>query len=66
MGDVGRDRLCARIIENAENIYVREQVDGRWGAYALTELPADVMLRHVRRWVASGVLPLALKEDRDG
>ena len=28
------EELCDYILENAERIYVREKVNGKWGAYA--------------------------------
>jgi len=33
----------------ADNIYVREQVDGKWGAYALSALPPKLAMRHAMR-----------------
>jgi len=33
----------------ADDIYVREQVDGKWGTYALSELPPKLAMRHAMR-----------------
>jgi len=31
------------------DIYVREAVDGKWGRYALSELPPKLAMRHAMR-----------------
>lgn len=44
-------------LEQADAIPVREQVDGRWQSVMLSELHADVALRHVARWLRGLVDP---------
>jgi len=56
------EELCDYILENAERIYVRERVDGKWGAYALTELPPKLAIKHALRFIKEGIIPYALKE----
>lgn len=44
--------LMAQFIEeHAAEIIVREQIDGRWGSYALTELPPKLAIRHAMRFL---------------
>lgn len=46
-------------------IYVREKVGGKWGAYALTELPARLAVSHFTRFanqfVNEGRIPHRVK-----
>ena len=51
------DDLTAYIEEHADTIYVREQVDGRWGAYSLAELPSKLAIKHVLRFVRESFVP---------
>lgn len=53
--------LCAYIAEHAERIAVRAQVNGRWGSFFLTELPAAEALAYALRFVAEGRIPIRLK-----
>ena len=40
-----------RLENNAESIFVREVVNGIWGSYALTKLPAPLAIAHVCRLI---------------
>lgn len=44
-------------LEHADDIFVRERVNGVWGSYALADLPATAALGHVIRWAREGLLP---------
>jgi len=57
MTDLGA--LCDYIERNADRIYVREQVDGKWGSYALTSLPAPLAVSHALRLVRESRTPAA-------
>lgn len=38
-------------LSTPEKVFVREQVEGKWGSYALTDLPVDIALKHVVRFI---------------
>ena len=57
------EELCDYILENAERIYVREKVEGKWGAYALTELPPKLAIKHALRFVKEGIIPYVVKQE---
>ena len=57
------EELCDYILENAERIYVREKVEGKWGAYALTELPPKLAIKHALRFIKEGIIPCVVKEE---
>ena len=42
---------------HAGSIFVREQVNGRWGSYALSELPAPLALHHAFRFIREKHVP---------
>lgn len=45
----GLEEMIVFINRNAEQIYVREQIDGKWGAYSLAELPPEQSRTHAMR-----------------
>jgi len=51
------------ISEQAPRIYVREEVNGKWDSYALTELPAELAILHVLRFIAEGRMPVVMVDD---
>jgi len=55
------EQLVAYIRDNAADIFVREQLEGAWGSYALTELPVATVLRLVAKWVSDGAVPVVLE-----
>ena len=54
--------LAAYIDRYQDSIYVREQVDGKWGAFALSELPTPCALSHALRFIQQGIIPTRIKE----
>ena len=51
------DELCDYIVKYADDIYVREQINGKWSAHALSELPVVIALKHVMKWIKGGIVP---------
>lgn len=49
----------------ADAIFVRDQIDGKWDAYALSSLPAPRALFHAFRWIREGVIPHRLLTDAE-
>jgi hypothetical protein len=45
------DELLNYIEANLDGIYIREQVNGKWGSYALTEMPVERAIAHAFRFV---------------
>lgn len=54
--------LCDYISLWKHSIYVREQVNGKWDSYALTELPSNKAIDHTLHFVKEGRIPVRLKE----
>jgi hypothetical protein len=52
------EELCDYIARNADRIYVRAQVSGKWDAYALNALPAQDAIEHALRFVKRGQVPV--------
>jgi len=48
------------IAEQGSRIFVREEVDGKWGSYALTEMPTELAIMHVLRFVSEGRMPVVV------
>jgi hypothetical protein len=46
MNDKELMELLDEIEENADGIFVRDNFEGRWKSYALTELPVNRVLSH--------------------
>jgi hypothetical protein len=38
-------------------IYVREKVNEKWGSYSLVELPSELSITHVLRFIKEGTIP---------
>jgi len=53
--------LCDYILKYAQDIYVREQINGKWGGYALTELPPQKAIEHTLRFIKEGHIPVRTK-----
>lgn len=51
------DELCDYIIKYADDIYVRENIKGKWGSFALSEIPTMLALKHAIGWIKKGVVP---------
>lgn len=41
----------------ADSIPVRENLDGEWKSYYLSDLPFEVAEKHVKRWIAESRIP---------
>lgn len=60
---VTKDDLGRYIEENADIIYVREIIDGRWGSFSLKELPIDLALKHKQRFLDEDRLPAVVERE---
>ena len=50
----------------ADSIFVREQdAQGRWGSFALSELPVKTALKHACRFMAEGSVPVRLLSEEE-
>jgi len=49
-------------LEHPDCIYIREQVDGKWGSFSLAELPLKLRAKWMARWIEEGRVPLKLKK----
>ena len=56
------NRLCDYIVENADRIAVRTQIDGKWGSYFLTELPIKEALHQAMRFIKESRVPVVMKK----
>lgn len=54
---VGQIKRVAAQLTEPERVYVREQLEGKWGSHALTELPADKAIAHVVRFFEKAIEP---------
>lgn len=59
------NELLDHIARNADAIFVREQVDGKWDSYALVELPANLAILHVCHLIRKNLDDLKTKPKRD-
>ena len=57
------DELCDYITTHAGTIYVREQHNGRWGSFSLSELPGKVAIAHALRFIKEGRVPVRVREE---
>lgn len=57
------DELCDYIVKYADDIYIRDKIDEKWGAYALSKIPTKLALKHAMRWIKEGVIPLRIIKD---
>lgn len=48
---------CDYILKFCDDIYVREQINGKWGRYRLSEIPARLALKHAMTWIKEGTIP---------
>jgi len=56
------EQLANYISLHKGSIYVREQVNGKWGSYSLSELPTDLAIDHALRFIQQGIVPVRIKE----
>lgn len=52
------DNISNTIKDNYEHIYVREQIDGKWGSYSLKDLPQDLAIKHICRFFKEMRVPV--------
>lgn len=52
------EELCDYIVRYAGVIFVREEIDGKWGSHSLTQLPGQLAVKHALRFVRDGVVPV--------
>jgi hypothetical protein len=57
--------LCEYIVAHADRIYVRAEVRGKFGSFALTELPPLEAIKHALRFVSEGRLPAYVRDVED-
>lgn len=57
------EQLANYISLNKGSIYVREQVNGKWGAYSLAELPTGLAIDHTCRFIQQGIVPVRIREE---
>lgn len=50
-------------LDHADDIYVRAQVDGKWGSHALTEIPSDQAVGYIRGWIKDRRVPVRIVRD---
>ena len=51
------DELCDYIVKYVDDIYVKEQINEKWGSYSLSEIPSRLAIKHVLKWVKEGIIP---------
>lgn len=59
------EEVCDYIAQYASTIYVAETVAGINDAYALTELPADLAIKNVLRFIKEGRIPHRVLSDEE-
>lgn len=57
--------LCDYIVKYADDIYVREQIDEKWGSYSLSEIPVKLALKHATTWIKEGRLPYRVVKEKE-
>jgi hypothetical protein len=55
--------LCDYIVKHASRIAVREQIDGKFGAHYLTDLPPLLAITHALRFVREGRVPAYVRDE---
>jgi hypothetical protein len=51
------EELCDYIEKYAQDIYIREKINDKWGAYSIAELPTSLALKHVFTFIKLGRIP---------
>ena len=57
------EELMNQIEENLDSIFVREQLNGKWGSYSLAELPAPLGIKHAFRFLRENRAPVMVNLD---
>ena len=50
---------------HAEGIFVREEIDGKWGSYSLAEMPDRLRGEHEARFIEEGRIPVRILTDEE-
>ena len=53
-------KFIAHCEKNAHKIFVREQIGGKWGAYALSILEEETRSEHIRRLYSENRMPVMI------
>jgi hypothetical protein len=59
---ISKDEVIRYCHDNLDVIFVRTRKDGKWGSYALRELPEDEVARFIDTWYSEQWLPIRLLE----
>ena len=59
------EEVCAYIVQNASDIFVRVQEDGKWQNRSLAELPGALALRYGFDFIIRGVVPVVFTRDQE-
>ena len=59
------DEICDFILKFCDDIYVREQKNGKWGTYRLSELPTKLALKYAMTWIKEGKTPHRIIRDEE-
>lgn len=59
------DERCDYILKFCDDIYVEEQINGKWGKYRLSEIPARLALKHAMTWIKEGTIPRRTIRDEE-
>ena len=51
------DYIGDYIVKYADDIYVREQIDGKWGSYSLAEMPTKLTLKWAMTFIKERRIP---------
>lgn len=51
------EELCDYILKSCDDIYIKEQIDGKWDMYRLSEMPAKLALKYAMTWIKEGSIP---------
>ena len=54
------EELCDYIVHYATDIYIRAEVNGKWGSYALTEMPVHQAIAHALDFIKRQQVPIIL------
>jgi hypothetical protein len=60
--ELGLMKCMEHIEEHLTGIFVREQLNGKWGSYSLAELPAPLAIKHAFRFLRENRAPYMVKE----
>ena len=53
--------LLQYIIKYQDYIFIRVEIDGKWGSHKLSKMPTSVSLPYIVRWLLEGITPARMK-----